>query len=323
MGNPLQSLLGAGDPNQAMMGQATQAMNNPIAQPAPSPQGQIDSGVHPIIAKIIQALATGAQSYGWTGQSPQERLERTQMQQQKAETLARMAQTGAYQTGELGIRQQMADTAQQRAGTQAEDVKSKTESRDTANQIKQQMADLASEKNEWQKDMSAGRLAQAKQRISNQAAQFEQTFKLRSQQVGIEQAKLELAQQGMGIKQGFLDLANTALNQKGTAEGIDTITKLQGLAFEHPILSQVFGLDDVTKAVGQARGAGMPGTTPGGAAPGGPTAPLPAPPAPNIPTNKVSAKRSQKAAPAPAGGVTHVWTPQGIQPVSPTGGSQP
>jgi hypothetical protein len=321
MGNPLQALLGAGDPNQAMMGQATQAMNNPIAQPAPSPGGQIDPGIHPVIAKIIQALAGGAQAYGWTGQSPQERVERTQMQQQKAETLARMAQTGAYQQGELGIRQQMADTAGQRAGTQAEDVKSKSEARDTANQIKQQMADLASEKNEWQKDMSAGRLTQAKQRISNQAAQFEQTFQLRAKQVGIEQAKLELAQQGMGIKQGFLDLAGVAVQQKGTAEGLQTIQAIQNLAFEHPILSQAFGLDDVTKRVSSAQGAGIPGTSPGAPpAAGGPTAPLTAPPAPNVPMGKVSAKRNQKAPPAPSGGVTHVWTPNGIQPV---GGSQP
>jgi hypothetical protein len=64
-------------------------------------------------------------------------------------------------------------------------------------------------------------------------------------------------------------------------------------------------LDDVTKAVGQARGAGMPGTTPGGPAPGGPTAPLPAPPAPNIPTNKVQAKRNQKTPPAPAANEFH------------------
>jgi hypothetical protein len=248
---------------------------------------------HPVIQQIIQALSGGMQSAGWSGASPQNRLERTQLEQQKAETMARMAQTGAYQSGELGVRQQLADTAGKNAATREEDEKRKKEQGDTANAIKQQMTDLATEKNEWQKDMASGRLAQAKQRISNQAAQFEQTFKLRVQQVGIEQAKLELAQTGMGIKQGFLDLANTALSQKGTAEGLQAIQAIQGLAFEHPILNQIYGLDDVTKRVGQAQGAGIPGVgAGGGAAPtvGAPSPPTPAPPA----TNKIDAKKAQK-----------------------------
>lgn len=283
------------DPTQALMQQAQTSMQNPMAQAVPQGGGVIDPSVHPIIAKIIEALSGGAKAYGWTAMPPAERLERTQMEQQKAETMARLAQTGAYQQGELETRRQQADTAADRAKTYAESEQSKAESRDTQNQIKQQMADLATEKNAWMKELASGRLDAAKTRISNQAAQFEKTFQLRAKQVGIEQAKLELAQQGMGIKQGFLDLANTALSQKGTAQGLDTITKLQGLAFEHPVLSQVFGLDDVTKAVSESRGAGMPGVSLGGApTTGAPTAPLPAPPAPN----KIQAKRNQKAPPA-------------------------
>jgi hypothetical protein len=294
------------DPTQGLMQQAQQSMQNPMAQAVPQQGGGLSAIVnHPIVKAIVNALATGAQSYGWTGQSPQERLERTQMEQQKAETMARMAQTGAYQEGELQNRRLMAQTGAAREQDYAADVKSKAESRDTQNAIKQQLADLAVQKNEWQKDMSAGRLDAAKQKISNQAAQFEQTFLLRSKQVGIEQAKLELAQTGMGIKQGFLDLANTALSQKGTAEGINTITKLQSLAMEHPILSQVFGLDDVSKAVTESKGAGMPGVSQNPPMQSAPTA-APA-------TNKIDAKRNQKN--PPAGGATHIWTPNGIQPI--------
>jgi hypothetical protein len=120
----------------------------------------------------------------------------------------------------------------------------------------------------------------------------------------------------MGIKQGFLDLAGAALNQKGTAEGLQAIQAIQNLAFEHPIQSQLFGLEDVTKRVNESRGAGMPGVSPGGApATGGPTAPLPSPPAPN----KIDVKRNARK---PAGsGVTHIFVPgQGIQPVQ---GSKP
>jgi len=298
------------DSTQGMMQSAQQSLSNPLASSVPQMGGQIDPSVHPIIAKIIQALSGGAQSYGWASMPPEQRLQAQQLEAQKAETMARLAQTGAYQQGELGYRRDLADVAKQNADTRAEDVQRKREQGDTANQIKQQQADLAAEKSDWQKDMAAGRLSAAKQRIDNQAAQFEKTFKLRAQQVGIEQAKLELAQTGMGIKQGFLDLAGAALNQKGTAEGLQAIQSIQNLAFEHPILSQAFGLDDVTKRVSEARGAGMPGVSSGGApVTGGPTAALPSPPA----TNKVQAKQKQKA--APKSDVTHVWTPNGIQPV--------
>lgn len=306
------------DPTQGMMQQAQQSLSNPMASSVPQMGGQIDSSVHPIIAKIIQALSGGAQSYGWASMPPEQRLQAQQLEAQKAETMARMAQTGAYQQGELGYRKDMADVAAQRAKSYDEDVQSKKESRDTANDIRQQQVELATEKNEWQKELATGRLSAAKQRIDNQAAQFEKTYKLRVQQVGIEQAKLELAQTGMGIKQGFLDLAGAALNQKGTAEGLQAIQSIQNLAFEHPILSQAFGLDDVTKRVSEARGAGMPGVSSGGApVTGGPTAALPSPPA----TNKVQAKQNQKK-PKPSGdGATHVYVPgQGIQPVQ---GSNP
>jgi hypothetical protein len=298
------------------MQQAQTSMQNPMAQAVPQSGGVIDPSIHPIIAKIIEALSGGAKAYGWTAMPPAERLERTQMEQQKAETMARLAQTGAYQQGELGYRRDMADVASQNAKTRQEEEQRKREQGETALTIKQQMADLATEKNEWQKELASGRLDAAKTRISNQAAQFEKTLGIRIKQVGIEQAKLELAQTGMGIKQGFLDLAGAALNQKGTAEGLQAIQAIQNLAFEHPIQSQLFGLEDVTKRVNESRGAGMPGVSPGGApATGGPTAPLPSPPAPN----KIDVKRNARK---PAGsGVTHIFVPgQGIQPVQ---GSKP
>jgi hypothetical protein len=290
------------DPTQDMMSQAQQSMDNPMAQAVPSMGGLQGLAQHPVVQQLIQGIAKAAQGYGWTGSSPQERLERTQMEQQKAETMARMAQTGAYQSGELANRQAMTTIAGQNADTKAKNEASQEQQRKTMADIAQQKQDLATEANEWKKDLAAGRLSQAKQRLDNQASQFEQTIKIRAQQVGIEQAKLELAQTGMGIKQGFLDLANTALSQKGTAEGLQAIQQIQNLSFEHPILGQLFGLDDVAKRVSDAASAGVPGTAPTGKAPsvGGPTAPLPQPPA----TNKVQAKQNQKA-PKAAGPQLH------------------
>jgi len=278
-------------PPNPLMQQAQQSLQNPAAQAAPEVSPIEGIANHTIVQGLLKILSSGAQSYGWTAMSPQERESRTQMEQQKAETLSRMAQTGAYQQGELAYRGQMADTAEARAKTAEEDVKSKSEARETSNKIKQQQADLATAKNEWQKDAAAGRLQAAKQRISNQAAQFEQTFQLRAKQVGIEQAKLELAQQGMDIKKGFLDLAGTAVQQRGTAEGLSTIQQLQSIEFEHPVLSQIFGLDDVKGRVANAQSAGVPGTSP--------VAPQTAAPSPA--TNKVDAKRSQKNPPKKAG----------------------
>lgn len=296
-------------PTGPLMNMAQQTLQNPAASAVPSPQGGVDAGVHPVVAGLIKLLANAAQSYGWTSMPPQQRMEAQNMESQKAETMARLAQTGAYQQGELETRRALADTADERAKTYAKNVESEAESRKVQNAIKQQALTLATDKNEWQKEMASGRLDQAKTRISNQAKQFEQSFKLRAQQVGIEQAKLELAEQGMGIKQGFLELAKTALNQKGTTEGVNTITKLQSLAFEHPILSQVFGLDDVSSIVGESRGSGMPGVSPGGAPPTtGTVAPLPAAPLPN---NKVNAKRNQKTPPAANSGSAFHYDTQG------------
>ena len=305
------------NPIQAMMNASQSALQNPMASSVPQGGGVIDPTQHPVVAAIIKALSSGAGAYGWTSMPPQQRLEAQNLEQQKAETMARLAQTGAYQQGELAYRGQQAETQAAREKDYAADVQRKKEQGETANQIKQQLADQIKEKNEWQKDMAQGRLDQAKTRISNQAAQFEKTFKLRAQQVGIEQAKLELAEQGMGIKQGFLDLAKTALSQKGTAEGLNTITKLQGLAYEHPILSQVFGLDDVTKAVSESQGAGIPGVG-SQAAPivGAPTTAPIQTPAPN----KVNAKQRQRnPQPATSAPPTFHYDSQGNRVAGPTG----
>jgi hypothetical protein len=282
------------NPTAPLMQMAQQTLSNPVASAVPAPQGGIDAGVHPIVAGLVKLLANAASSYGWTSMPPQQRLEAQGQEQQKAETMARLAQTGAYQQGELEYRKNMADVAGQRAGAYEEDVQSKKESRDTQNAIKQQALDLAKEKNNWQKDMAQGRLDQAKTRISNQAQQFEKSFQIRVKQVGLEQAKVEMMEQGLGIKQGFLDLAKSALSQKGTTEGVNTITKLQGLAMEHPILSSIFGLDDVTSMVGESRGAGIPGVGAGGQPPTVGATPATAPPA----NPKAAAKNRQKNPPA-------------------------
>lgn len=270
-------------PQNPMMQQAMGMMSNPNAQAVPPAQpGVIDPTQHPIIGAIIKALASGMQGFSQTSMDPRERMQRQEMDAQKAEAMGRLAETQAMreQTGQW--REEQAATARDRAGTYGEDVESKKQARETSAQIQQSKLDLAKSANEWKQAMAQGRLDVAHQQLTQKAQQFEDMMKIRVKQVGIEQAKLELMDQATQIKAGFLDLGKTALAQRGTTQGADIAMKLSGLSFEHPILSQLIGLDDVSGLVGQGKGAGIPGVG-GTPAPttGQPTAPISAPPAPN------------------------------------------
>jgi parvulin-like peptidyl-prolyl isomerase len=247
-----------------LMQAAMSAMNNPMGRPVPQPQGGIDPSIHPVIAKIIQALAGGADAYGSTAMMPQERMERMQMNQQKAETMARMAQTGEYEAGRIGIGQTNAATNQQNAGTRATDVASKTDYRKFQEQNMEDRLQLATDANNWKQAMASGRLNIAQQMINQKATQFEQKFSLAQKQYGLDAAKVELMGEGMGIKQGMLDLAKTALSQRGTVEGAQAAAKIQQFKIEHPIMSSIMDMSDLDALVGGAAGAGIPGT---GAAP--------------------------------------------------------
>lgn len=126
------------------MQQAMGMMTNPNAQAVPQAQpGVIDPTQHPVIGAIIKMLSQGMQNYSQTAMDPRERMQRQEMDAQKAEALGRMGiqqqqvgieqqranteqqgveQTGKYQTGELGesrkrtaIAGRQADTEKQRA----------------------------------------------------------------------------------------------------------------------------------------------------------------------------------------------------------------
>src|SRR5207249_3636884 len=130
--------------------QAATMFSNPNAAAVPpAPQGVIDPMQHPVIKAIIQALSKAARGYSMTAMDPRERMQRQEMDAQKAEALARLgisqqqlglegqrvgieqqranteatgvAQTGKYQTGELAARGREADIAQQRADQEHED----------------------------------------------------------------------------------------------------------------------------------------------------------------------------------------------------------
>lgn len=301
-----------------LMQQSQAAMANPMGQAVPQAGGLIDALKHPLVAGLIKALGQAAQSYGWTAMMPQEREERTQLQQQKAETLARLAETGAYQEGMLGLRGRQVDVNQQKADTAAAGEASLADYRKFEQQNAQDKLELAKDANDWKQAMAAGRLDKAQQLIDQKASQFEQKFQLAQKQFGLEETKTALQGEGMGIKQGMLDLAKTALAQRGTEQGAQMLSKIQQFKIEHPIMSQFMDMSDLDQLVGGAGATGLPGVTQVAPSPQPTPTGVPTPASP--PQGKAAAKRNQQAAPSSNSGVTHVYVPgQGIQPV----GGQP
>lgn len=265
--NVLQSSMGP------LMQLAQQSMQGPMNQPVPQMGGQIDPMQHPIVAGIIRALASAAQTAGWTGMMPQERMERQQMQQQKAETLANLASTQAYREGmlgyrggELGVQQGGLGVKQEEAGIKQGQLGLAQQKEGFEENLKNAQLSLAQDANQWKKDLASGNLALAQQRIFNQADQFEQRLQqvkdLQSRGLDIRAYQAAIAQQMIPIREGMLQLGQTTLAQRGTVAGIQAETKLQQFSLEHPILTSMFGLGDLTQMAGQAQQAPMPGVGP-------------------------------------------------------------
>lgn len=296
------------DISGAMMQAAQQAMNNPAAQPVPTFQGGNLGANHPNLANIINALSQGASAYGWTAMAPPERLERQKMELEKAQAMSQLAANQQYREGELEYRNKMAETAQQNAETRQAAEESQAKYREDTMKWRQDQLDTMKAVNQAKIAISQGRLDVAQKTLDQKASQFEQKFGLAMKQYGLDQAKVGLEAEGLQIKNAMVDVARTALNQRGTLEGAQAITKLQQMQLDHPILSSIFGLDDISDMVRQSQSAPIPGTGATQAIPGNvqggtsPQAGVAAPPS--------------KKKPAAPGGATHVYVPgQGIQPI--------
>lgn len=300
-----------------LMAQAQTALSNPMGQAVPQGGGIEGIANHPLIQKLLQGLSTIAQTAGFTGQSPQERLQRTELNQNKADTLARLAQTGAYQSGELENRANMTKIAGQNADTKSSAEQRMQDMADFTKDIKQQDEDRKQSDSDSKQALGQGRLDLATQIAKQNVSKFEQTYALAKQKFGDQQARTMMIEQGLGIRQQLADTLKTALDQKGTEQGTAALQKFAELRAASPLTmglldSLGMGLPDVGSLVNKAQNMGMPGTTP--TTPN--TAPQQTTPAP---TNKIQAKQQQKSKPAtsatPSGNVTHIWTPNGIQPV--------
>jgi hypothetical protein len=151
------------------MQQAQTSMQNPMAQPVPSGGGIPNIAQYPVIQKIIQGLGQIASSYGWTGQTPQERLERTQMEQQKAEALARLSQSQqqiGYEGQRVGFEGQRtaadveaSKAAAKRSNVEAEQAPLRTAIESRNADVNKQRADQAYEAEKQRLKMEADKYA--------------------------------------------------------------------------------------------------------------------------------------------------------------------
>lgn len=298
MGNPT-------DPTQMLMQQAQTSLQNPLAQPVPQPQGGIDQGVHPVIAAIIKALSGGAQSYGWTGIPPEQRIQRQHMEQQKAETMARMAQTGAYQEGELGIRRDLATTAGRNADTKAGELSRKQSWDEFKQSMQKQQEEDKVEHNKAIEALAQGRIDEASRHNDTYLQSVKNHYQAAEQNVGLGYGKLAVQQDLANILRYRSQLEATTVQQRGTENGVKAQLELSKMESDHWLqgLLGSGGMPSAQQSVQQALpmpGAaqpnpsqGIPGVSPGGAPATGspPTTSLPAPPA----TNKIQAKKNQQS----------------------------
>lgn len=263
---PMQSPMGQGGGMspiiQSLMGQAQQTMSNPMGQAVPQGGGPLDALKHPIVAALIKGLAQAAQGFGWTAMQPNERVERTQLQQQKAESLARLAETGAYQGGMLGVRQQQADTSQQRADTYQQQAETQKQRADAYERATAAKIDYEKSSLDIRKQLGEGKIQEAYAALSEKADDF--TRKL-------EQDK-DIAQQNIGIKQahqstyqGYVDmlgqLRSTALQQGNTKIAEQAQQKLAEIQSKSWV-QDLFGMAGPSTAAGAAQAVGSPQALP-------------------------------------------------------------
>lgn len=307
MADPTQGLTPATPTASPLMDQAQTALSNPMGQATPSAGDMGSLMKHPIVKQIIDALAGGASAYGWTGSSPSERLQRTELNQNKADTLARLAQTGAYQQGELENRANLTNVAKQNADTRSANEKRMADMDEFTRGLKTQDEARKKAADESKAFLGQGRLDLATQKDAESVQNFERNYQLAKSKFGDEQARTMMIEQGLGIRQQLANTLQTALAQKGTDQGVAALQTFAKMRAESPLTMGILdsigmGLPDVGSLVNKAQGMGIPGTAPNPAAPAQ-TAPAPQAPLagqPSIPMNKVQAKQQQKKGAAPS-----------------------
>jgi len=288
---------------QSLLGQSQQAMNAPMGQPVPQGGGPINALQHPLVAGITKAIANAAQSYGWTAMMPQERLERTQLQQQKAEALSRLGLAGTEAEMNFGIRQQLANQGeekvgilQQRANTAEEMAKVQKERADAYDRAVNARADYDKTALQIRQQLGQGRIDEAYKALAEKADDFtrklEQDRDIAKQNIGIKQTHQNTYQQYVEM---LGQIRTAAVQQNNTRIAEQAQQKLAEIQSKNWV-QDLFGMAGPATATGAAQAVGMPQGLPSIAQPPSTT--------PNVtrPTNKGQAKAGP---PKPGGN----WNP--------------
>jgi hypothetical protein len=177
-------------PTNPLMTQAAGMFSNPNAAAVPpAPQGIIDPTQHPVIKAIIQALSQAASGFSQTAMDPRERMQRQEMDAQKAEALARLGisqQQLGFEGQRVGIEQQRANT--EATGVQQTGAYQKGELAQSGKRtaIEQQRADQEHQ----------SRLAEHEQRtkqLEEEVRSHKATEKFETGRLGVEQRANQLA----------------------------------------------------------------------------------------------------------------------------------
>lgn len=291
------------DQNNALMQQSQQTMNNPMTGGVPQPSPISGIANHPVIQAIVQGLAHAMQNIGFAGAAPEQRLAGQQMENQKAETMARLAQTGAYQMGSLGISQQKADTGDVNAATRLKDVNRRMSMDEFTQGMRQQVEADKVEHNKALEALGQGRIDESAKRNDAYLQSVKNRYEIAEQNVGLGAGKLAVQQDLANILRYRSALEGVSVAQRGTQQGVQAEQELAKMETDH-WLQNLVGMGGFPRAQGAVNSAvPLPGaTTPTGTAPsagpalgGPPEAPTTAAPVqtPKA-TNKIQAKRNQK-----------------------------
>lgn len=198
------------NPMQGLMQQAQTSMQNPASSGVPQPGAIGGLENHPIVKMIGQALAKAMQNIGFAGAAPQQRLEGQEMENQKAQAMARIAQE------QQGLQQ-----GQQRIGI--EQQRTNQEGAYQTGQLSNEQKRTAQEGT-----YQTGMLGQGAERNRIEGQRANQEYETKKQQLDQEAKKIAAEYGPGGLRER--EVGNESMNARSNASRASTDAKLAQIA---------------------------------------------------------------------------------------------
>lgn len=198
------------DPTQGLMQQAQQTMANPMTSGVPQASPIAGIANHPIIQMIGQALARAMQNIGHAGAAPEVRLQGQEMENQKAQAMARIAQE------QQGLQQ-----GQQRIGI---------EQQRTSQEGAFQTGQLANERQRTTQEgaYQTGQLGLGGERNKIEQQRTNQEYETKKQQLDQEAKRISAEYGPGGLRER--EVGNETMNARSNASRAGTDAKLAQIA---------------------------------------------------------------------------------------------